>query len=57
MDSEWEFNYILEQLQQPYSPLLDALELIKENTELDLSGSQQFNIFKNQLSVFNFVKN
>ncbi len=56
MDSEWEFNYILEQLQQPYSPLLDALELIKENTELDLSGSQQFNIFKNQLSVFNFVK-
>ncbi|NOQ35806.1 MAG: hypothetical protein GQ569_07910 [Methylococcaceae bacterium] len=54
--SAWELNYVLEQLQQPNSPLLQALIVIKENTALKLSESPHFGSFTNKLRLFSFVQ-
>ncbi len=56
INSVWALNYVLDQIQQPNSALLQALVQIKNNTALDLSGSADFQSFSQKLMVFRFIQ-
>ncbi|SMF94708.1 Type VI secretion protein IcmF C-terminal [Methylomagnum ishizawai] len=56
IDSPWALKYVLNQIQQPNSPLLQALVQIKTNTALDLSGSTAFKGFGERLAAFRFIQ-
>lgn len=56
MDSVWALNYVLDELQQPSSPLLDTLVQIKNNTALNLPTSPYFQAFAQKLTAFRFVQ-
>ena len=56
IDSIWALNYVINNLQQPNSELLDTLVQIKNNTALDLSAGPSFQKFAQKLSVFRFVQ-
>ena len=56
IDSIWALNYVIHDLQEPNSQLLDTLVQIKNNTALDLSASPNFQSFAQKLTVFRFVQ-
>lgn len=56
IDSAWDLFYVLQQLQQPDSPLLQTLIVLKDNTALDLPATPQFQNFRERLSVFRFLQ-
>jgi hypothetical protein len=56
IDSIWGLNYVIHNLQEPNSQLLDTLVQIKNNTALDLSASPSFQTFAQKLTVFRFVQ-
>jgi hypothetical protein len=56
INSVWSLNYILEQIQQPNSPLLQTLVQIKTNTALNLSESSNFKPFAEKLVGFRFIQ-
>lgn len=56
IDSPWGLNYVLDDLQQPNSQLLEVLVQIKNNTALNLSASPNFKAFAQKLTVFNFIQ-
>ncbi|MGZ4953761.1 MAG: hypothetical protein ACXV8Q_01500 [Methylobacter sp.] len=55
IDSTWALNYVLSDLQQPNSPLLDTLVQIKNNTALNFPTSPNFQPFAQKLAVFRFI--
>ena len=56
IDSTWGLNYVLHDLQQPNSRLLDVLVQIKKNTALVLPASGGFQSFAQKLTVFRFIQ-
>lgn len=56
IDSAWALKATLEQLQQPNSPVLQALVQVKVNTAPDVTGSAAFQPFAERLAVFRFVQ-
>lgn len=56
INSAWELNYVLDDLQEPDSLLLETLVQIKDNTTLKLSDSTNFSSFAQKLTVFRFVQ-
>lgn len=56
IDSPWALKYVLDQLQQPNSPLLQVLVQIKTNTAPDLSGSTALKPFAERLQAFRFIQ-
>jgi hypothetical protein len=56
IDSPWALDYVLGDLQQPNSQLLETLVQIKNNTALDLSTSPNFKVFAQKLTVFHFIQ-
>ena len=56
INSAWELNYVLDNLQQPNSPLLETLVQIKNNTALDFSTSAYLKPFAQKLTVFLFIQ-
>jgi len=56
IDSRWALDYVLDQLQQPNSALLQTLLQIKNNTALNLPDKPSFKPFAQKLSAFRFVQ-
>ena len=56
IDSTWGLNYVLDNLQQPNSPLLETLVQIKNNTALNFPASPNFQLFAQKLTVFRFIQ-
>jgi hypothetical protein len=56
INSVWELNYALEQIQQPNSPLLQTLVQIKNNTGINLTTSPHFQPFAQKLMGFGFIQ-
>ncbi len=56
INSPWELDYILNQIQQPNSPLLETLLQIKNNTTLVLPASPNFQPFAQKLMAFRYIK-
>lgn len=56
INSPWELDYVLNQIQQPNSPLLETLLQIKNNTTLVLSASPNFQPFAQKLMAFRYIK-
>lgn len=56
IDSPWGLNYVLNDLQQPNSPLLETLVQIKNNTALSFPPSANFQPFAQKLTVFRFIQ-
>ena len=54
--SAWDLNYVINDLQQANSQLLDVLVKVKTNTALDLSSSPIFQGFAQKLTVFRFIQ-
>jgi len=56
IDSVWALNYVLSDLQQPTSSLLEALVQIKNNTAISFPVSPYFQPFSQRLTVFRFIQ-
>ncbi|MFA5984054.1 MAG: hypothetical protein WC782_08565 [Methylococcaceae bacterium] len=56
IETPWDLNYILADLQQPNSQLLETLVQIKTNTALNLSVSPSFKAFSQKLMAFNVIQ-
>ncbi len=56
IDSAWALNYVLSDLQQPTSSLLETLVQIKNNTALDFPVSPYFQSFARKLTAFRFIQ-
>ncbi|MFU8788593.1 MAG: hypothetical protein ACNA7G_06150 [Methylobacter sp.] len=56
IDSAWALNYVLSDLQQPTSSLLEVLVQIKNNTALDFPVSPYFQPFAQKLTAFRFIQ-
>ncbi|WP_262963829.1 type VI secretion system membrane subunit TssM [Methylobacter psychrophilus] len=56
IDSTWGLNYVLDDLQQPNSQLLETLVQIKNNTALNLPTSPNFEPLAQKLAVFRFIQ-
>lgn len=55
INSVWELDYILSQIQQSNSPLLETLLQIKNNTLLNLSASPYLEPFAKKLMAFRYI--
>ena len=53
--SLWGVNYVLDNVQQPNSTLLETLVQIKNNTALNFPASPSFQPFAQKLAVFRFI--
>jgi hypothetical protein len=56
INSTWALNYVLDQIQQPNSPLLDTLVQIKVNTALIFPASSNFQPFAQKLMAFRYIQ-
>ena len=56
INSTWELDYVLDDLQQPDPQLLKVLVDIKNNTKLNFPDGVSFNEFIQKLAVFNVVQ-
>jgi hypothetical protein len=56
IDSSWGLNFILDDLQQPNSQLLQMLVQIKTNTALNLPSTPSFQPFAQKLAVFRYIQ-
>jgi hypothetical protein len=56
IDSTWALNFVLDDLQQPNSQLLQILVQIKNNTALNLPPSPYFQSFAQKLTVFRYIQ-
>jgi hypothetical protein len=56
INSSWGLNYVLDDLQQPNSQLLETLVQIKNNTVLNLTSSPSFQPLAQKLAVFRFIQ-
>ncbi|MEY3288178.1 MAG: hypothetical protein RLZZ419_420 [Pseudomonadota bacterium] len=56
IDSIWGLDYVLDDLQQPNSQLLETLVQIKNNTTLNLTTSPSFQPLVQKLGVFRFIQ-
>jgi type VI secretion system protein ImpL len=56
IDSNWALNYVLHDLQEPNSQLLNVLVQIKNNTALTFPASVGFQSFAQKLIVFRFIQ-
>ena len=56
IDSDWALNFVLDDLQQPNSQLLQVLVQIKNNTAINLPPSPYFQSFAQKLTAFRFIQ-
>ncbi|MDO9168031.1 MAG: hypothetical protein Q7U18_02890 [Methylobacter sp.] len=56
IDSTWALTYVLSDLQQPASSLLETLVQIKNNTALNFPVSPYFQPFAQKLTTFRFIQ-
>jgi hypothetical protein len=55
INTAWDLDYVLDDLQSPNSQLLATLVLVKTNTTLDLPNLPAFIGFKQKLAAFRFI--